>query len=182
MPELSFVLPHWVYWSGLLLFPLITLFIYRRSTVRSEVAPVSLPVSYFLLIAAGFIGIHRLYLKSRWSLAFIGIFIAILFVNVEVRDVRNEVSNANNSISIAEHRIKRAEKNVEKGRRGAEEKLEQAREKLADGQQQKALADENAAYWNTLSTALAGTMLALLILDLFLLPRAVRHRREAESR
>ncbi len=182
MPELSFVLPHWVYWSGLVLFPLITLFIYRRSAERSKIAQVSLPVSYFLLIVAGFIGIHRLYLKSRWSLAFIAVFVAILFVNVEVRDVRNEVSNANNSISIAEHRIKRAEKNVEKGRKGAEEKLAQARAKLEDGQQQKALADENAAYWANLSNGLAGGMLALLIYDFFILPRVVRRRREEESK
>lgn len=181
MPELSFVLPHWLYWSGLLLFPLITIFIYRRATERSEVASISLPVAYFLLIVSGFIGVHRLYLKSRWALAFIAVFIAILFVNVEVRDVRNEVSNANNSIAIAEHRIKRAEKNVTKGRRGAEEKLAQAKSNLAEGEQQLAIAREHDNTWTTASTALAGTMLVMLIIDLALLPKAVRRRRDEES-
>ena len=69
MPELSFVLPHWLYWSGLILFPLITLILYRRQSTRAEVAGLSLPLAYMLLVAGGFIGIHRSYLKSRWARA-----------------------------------------------------------------------------------------------------------------
>ena len=65
MPELSFVLPHWLYWSGLILFPLITLLLYRRSRQHPTSSGLSLPLAYGLLVVGGFIGIHRLYL-GKW--------------------------------------------------------------------------------------------------------------------
>ena len=41
---------------------------------------------------------HRLYLKSRWALAFALLFVAVLLVNVEARDSRNRLSAATNAV------------------------------------------------------------------------------------
>ncbi len=181
MPELSFVLPHWLYWSGLVLFPLITIILYRRTPEHTEKAPLSLPIAYLLLVVAGFIGIHRLYLKSSWALAFVVLFIGVLMVNVEVREVRNEVSSADNAIAIAEHRIKRAQKNLDKGRRNAQQKMEQAQQLLQDGLAEQKVALEHQQKWDRMSNTLAGLLLLLILLDFFLLPRLVRRGRASET-
>ena len=86
MPELSFVLPHWMYWSGLIVFPLLAMIFFRRKKSEEIPKPVSLSLAYFLLIVGGFIGVHRLYLKSLWSIVFIALFASVLFVKVEVRE------------------------------------------------------------------------------------------------
>ncbi len=98
MPELNFVLPHWVYWGGLILFPLCLLILYRYLKKKNTDSPiVSLPLAYFLLLTGGFIGMHRLYVKSRWALAFIALFVGILITNVQVRDARDTLSDVTNN-------------------------------------------------------------------------------------
>ena len=32
MPSLTFILPHWLYWSGLIVFPLIAAYLVRRAS------------------------------------------------------------------------------------------------------------------------------------------------------
>jgi TRAP-type mannitol/chloroaromatic compound transport system permease small subunit len=119
MPELDFVLPHWAYWGGLIAFPLLAWFLYRRSRRQPPAKPVSALIAYFFLLTGGFLGVHRLYLKSRWAAVFALVFVAILFVNVEARLAREEHSNAFNAVSLSESRLARAEK----GLRKAEERL-----------------------------------------------------------
>ncbi|MDJ0832792.1 MAG: TRAP transporter small permease subunit [Gammaproteobacteria bacterium] len=181
MPELSFVLPHWLYWSGLLLFPLITLLLYRRSRQHPTASTLSLPLAYVLLVVGGFLGIHRLYLKSRWALAFVLVFISVLMVNVEVRDMRNNLSQANNAVAIAEHKIKRAEKRVAKKRRNAEQKLEQARQSLVDAQAEQVVARGNQEHWEKISSGVGGLLLLLILADFLMLPQLVRRVGEAEQ-
>lgn len=60
MPELSFVLPHWLYWCGLILFPVTAMLLYRRTQGRPPAKPVSIALGYFLLLTGGFVGVHRL--------------------------------------------------------------------------------------------------------------------------
>ena len=115
MPEISFVLPHWFYWSGLIVFPLLAMLFFRRTKSRAATQPVSITLSYLLLITGGFIGVHRLYLKSFWALMFIALFSSVLFINVEVRNARDTLSGALNDIKITEIKIQRAERDVEKG-------------------------------------------------------------------
>lgn len=181
MPELNFVLPHWLYWSGLVLFPLITLLLYRRIKGKEAKPSLSLPLTYVLLLSGGFIGIHRLYLKSRWALVFVALFLSILLVNVEVRDSRNELSGANNEITVAEYKVERAEKALQKGKKNAQQRLEKAQQQLSEAQSKQVQASDNHARWNQISQALGGLVVLLLLADLVLLPKLVRRRNETEK-
>ena len=180
MPEVSFVLPHWLYWCGLIVFPLLAMLFHRRRERPEAQKPLSLSLGYFLLITGGFIGVHRMYLKSLWSLVFILIFSSILFVNLEVREARNELSGVHNQIRLAEFRQQRAERDVQRGRRGAETRLAQATEKLAGAREALGIAEEISEGWNNISRSLGGALLLLLLIDAMLLPRLVRRRNAVE--
>ena len=181
MPELSFVLPHWMYWSGLIVFPLFAMLFFRRKKSEEAPQPVSLTLAYFLLIVGGFIGVHRLYLKSLWSIVFIALFASVLFVNVEVREARDILSGAHNDIKLAEFKQQRAERDIQKGRSGAEDRLAQAKKKLTDAKAALVIEEENAARWNSISQALGGSLLLLLLIDAFLLPKLVKKRNLIEQ-
>jgi TRAP-type mannitol/chloroaromatic compound transport system permease small subunit len=175
MPELTFVLPHWLYWGGLVAFPLATYWIYHSTKRTQEETPrLSLPLAYFLLLVGGFLGVHRLFLKSRWALVFIALFVSILFVNVEVRQVRNEMSDAHNQVRLAEFKISRAEKAIAKGRRNAQEKLQAGNAAMAEAQAALARATEHHDFYNGIASALAASMLTLMLIDAALLPRLVQ--------
>jgi len=182
MPEISFVLPHWLYWSGLVVFPVLAMLFFRRAPSAAEsTQPVSLSLAYFLLITGGFIGVHRLYLKSFWALTFIALFSSVLFINVEVRDARNILSGAHNDINLAEFRIDRAQRNLEKQRRGAEEKLQQAEQRLAEVKALLQDAEASSDRWNGVARLFGAAMLLLMLIDAVLLPKLVRQRNHKEQ-
>ena len=176
MPEINFVLPHWLYWAGLIIFPLAAMIIFRRAVPDTAKKSVSLPLAYFLLLTGGFLGVHRLYLKSTWTLVFIALFSAVLAVNIEVRQARDEHSSADNIIKLSDLKIQRAEKAVEKGRRNAEEKLAKARQQLEEAKAGLAIAQENTDKWDNISNALGIIILLLLVFDAVSLPKLVRQR------
>lgn len=181
MPEISFVLPHWLYWSGLIVFPVLAMLFFRKSRSGELQQPVFLSLGYFLLITGGFIGVHRLYLKSFWALTFIALFSSVLFINVEVRDARDGLSGVHNEINLAEFRIERATRDVERGRRGAEEKLQKAEQRLLEARASQAEAQANSEYWTGFSRLLGGSMLLLLLVDAVMMPRLVRERNRFEK-
>jgi TM2 domain len=78
MPSLTFELPHWIYWSGLLLLPLVGILAVWRSQHHPPKA-ISLPVAYLLWLCSGFVGLHRFYVRSRLGLVYIPLFVAILW-------------------------------------------------------------------------------------------------------
>lgn len=195
MPELSFVLPHWLYWSGLILFPLAAWFLYRRSLRRPPGEPVSLGLGYFLLLTGGFLGVHRLYVKSRWAFAFVIIFVVILIINVETRMARETYSEASNAQHLVTSKISRAEKAIAKAEKSlaerdterrrqalerAQTRLKEARAGLAEKQQLLATAAEQSAWWNNLARLFGLLLLGGILLDAFLLPRLVRQCNEKE--
>ncbi len=181
MPELNFVLPHWLYWGGLVVFPLVAWWLYHaRAKHADETAPVSLAVAYFLLLVGGFMGVHRLYLKSRWAVVFMLLFLGILVTNVEVRQARNEISDAHNQVRLAEGKIRRAERAIAKGRRNAEQKMAKAQAAMAEARQAETVANAKGARIEMVSSTLGGLVLLLLAVDALLLPRLVREARARE--
>ena len=180
MPELSFVLPHWLYWSGLVLFPLLAMFLFRRAKNRQASQPLSLPLGYGLLVTGGFLGIHRLYVKSKWVLAFVVLFISILFVNIEVREARNEMSGASNKIMLAKYKVERSEKALKKGKRNAAQKLEKARLSLTEAEAGLIVSNDNQVFWDRVSQGLGAMVILLILVDAVLLPKLVRQRNETE--
>ncbi len=181
MPELSFVLPHWLYWGSLILFPLITLLLYRRVRGNNADAAASMSLAYILLLTGGFIGLHRLYLKSKWSVIFIVIFIGILMVNVELRETRNQRSLADNEVTVSEYKIQRFEKALAKGKSNAEQNLQQSRQRLDAALQQQVIANDKQLFWDRVSQGLGGLVLVLLLVDAVCLPKLVRGCNENEE-
>ena len=113
MPDLNFVLPHWLYWSVLVVFPLIAMVLARRQ-LKSGLRPsVSLPIGYLLLISAGFIGIHRFYVKNWRGVLFLPLFFGILLSNGEGRQAREDVSLADSDVAVAEFDVEMAAEDVE---------------------------------------------------------------------
>ena len=180
MPELTFVLPHWFYWIGLILFPIIAMLLFRRTKTRSNPPPVSLALGYFLLVCGGFLGVHRLYLKSFWAIVFISLFVSILVVNVEVRTSRDELSAAHNAIKIDEFKVERAEKAVREERRDAAQKLVDAKQDLDKARSELKAAEAVSDRWHRISRGLGFMVLLLLLIDAVLLPKLVRRRNATE--
>lgn len=181
MPELNFVLPHWVYWGGLIILPLLAFFIHRKTISKKPTQPVSIPLGYFLLVVGGFIGIHRMYLKSSWALIFIILFSSIQVINVEVREARNQLSSVKNEIKLAELKFQRAEKALRDGRRGAQKKVDKAKRQLSLAHLALTDANDNTNYWNNIALSLGSIILLLLIIDAYLLPKLVKQRNDIEK-
>ena len=104
MPSLPFVLPHWLYWGTLILFPLIAWYLVARQQRRGVPRGPSLFIAYLFWLTAGMLGLHRFYLKNAWGFLFIPVFLSILYVNDQIRDAREDVSSALRPRPIAAQR------------------------------------------------------------------------------
>ena len=126
MPSIGFVLPHWLYWSGILIFPLIAMYLSRQK--QPEPGSRSLGIAYFIWAVGGFFGFHRLYLKNRWGLLYWPLFAVILFASSMERQARVEFSDANGAIVAISSSSERTARTLEKARA----ELEEATRKLAE--------------------------------------------------
>jgi TRAP-type mannitol/chloroaromatic compound transport system permease small subunit len=128
MPQLDFTLPHWAYWLGLILFPIIAATLAKRPKPKER--KYSTVLGYFILITGGILGLHRLYLKSMLGLLYIPVFIVILFANSQGQDARSVTSDMSNLVRQAERTLDR-----EGGRvTSAEAELPGMRQKLAEAE------------------------------------------------
>ena len=64
MPSLNFVLPHWLYWGTLLLFPLLAMYLVARQRRHGAPREPILFNAYLFWMTSGFMGLHRLYLQE----------------------------------------------------------------------------------------------------------------------
>ncbi|MCH7540803.1 MAG: TRAP transporter small permease subunit [Proteobacteria bacterium] len=182
MPDIPFVLPHWMYWSGLLLFPLFAMYIVRRQAKAPPRAGVSLPVGYLLWLTGGFVGIHRFYLRSLWGVVYIPLFAAIIvFSNPAGRRALDTLSDARYDLLGAEFDVERFQKALVQGAEGAAAKLANAEQALAAVLEQMVAATAAVDQWQMVSGGFATAIAVLLLIDAVLLPRLVRRRAEAEA-
>ena len=92
----------------------------KRAKLDPEViAEAMQSIAYLLLLTSGFVGIHRLYLRSKLGFAYVPLFAAILFGNARSREARNFVSDLRNELAGADFLLERAQKAVDKGTDGA---------------------------------------------------------------
>jgi len=112
MPSIGFVLPHWLYWGGLVVFPLIAMYLSRQK--QPEPGSRSLGIAYFIWVVGGFFGFHRLYLKNRWGLLYWPLFGIILFASSMERGARVEFSDANGAIVAIASSTERTNRTIEK--------------------------------------------------------------------
>jgi TRAP-type mannitol/chloroaromatic compound transport system permease small subunit len=183
MPSLYFVLPHWLYWGTLIVFPLIAWYFVARQRRAGPSRRPSLFIAYLFWLCSGFLGLHRFYLKSAWGFVFIPVFLAILHVNVQIRDAREDVSRTRAALEAAHSELRRAQPasgvtiSPERAERLSKAEASEAAAKAEFAAMQSELdSRHHIARW------LALLLAAMLVVDAALLPVAVRRTaaREAE--
>ena len=169
MPDITFILPHWIYWGGVAAVPALLMLAARRIPPRGFAPGRSLRVAFFFWVVGGFMGLHRLYLKSWWAAAFIVLFVAVILCNHEARQARNAHSIVKNDAFNASYDLNRARDEGED-----EDKLAKLRADLESKETaEKTLAAEM-QNWNSASGIIAAVILILLLADAALMPRATR--------
>ena len=181
MPDLQFVLPHWLYWAGLIVFPLSAMALVKWQGARGPLTHVSLPIGYLLLVTAGFIGAHRFYVRDWRGVMFLPLLAAIIYANGEIRDARELRSIADSDVQVAQYDVEYGELDVADGREGAEVALVSAREGLVEAQESLAVAEAGMRLWSTAALYVAIAVALFLLLDAVLLPGMVRRCRAVEG-
>jgi TRAP-type mannitol/chloroaromatic compound transport system permease small subunit len=185
MPNLNFVLPHWLYWGTLIFFPLIAMYLVKRQRRLGEPRGASIFIAYLFWLCSGFMGLHRFYVKSMWGLSFIAILLVILQVNDVIRDRREDVSRTHAAYESSHVQTNRA-----KSRAGVTATPEMT-ERLQKAQSEEAKAKTEADFeagelrrWEGYARWLAILLAAMLVVDAILLPGLVRrtNAREAAGR
>ncbi len=174
MPNLTFVLPHWLYWSGLVIFPLVAMMLARRQRATAPPDEAMLSIAYLLLLTCGFVGIHRLYLRSKLGFAYVPLLVAILFGNARSREARNFVSDMRNELAGADFLLERGQKAIDRGTEGAADKLTDLQQALTAAQEAMTAAVAQFDQWGNFSLAFGVAILAFLLIDAFMLPRLTR--------
>ncbi|HVY58886.1 MAG TPA: TRAP transporter small permease subunit [Xanthobacteraceae bacterium] len=182
MPNLNFVLPHWLYWGTLLIFPLVAMYLVARQRRRGEPRGPSLFIAYLFWVCSGFMGLHRFYLRSLWGFAFIPVFLAILHTNDVIRDLREDVSRTHAAYESAEIQLNRAK--IAPGVAATPEMTARLRQAEAAEAAAKRDADDATGTmdrWQSYSRWLAILMAAMLVGDAILLPGLVRTAKVREA-
>lgn len=171
LPSLTFELPHVGYWVGLLLFPLIAMYLVRRERARADKPRVSLAVAYMLLITGGFGGLHRFYLRAgKMAFVLIALFVLVLYGNGQGKQARVGLSDAQNQFKIVDFDIDRYRKQIARGRDSLKPRLEAAEKKLVGLKTKLAAAQAVSDKWAKFSGFFAAIILILLIVDALTLP------------
>ncbi len=183
MPSLYFVLPHWLYWGTLIVFPVIAWALVVRQRRFGEPRGPSLFLAYLLWLCAGFLGLHRFYLKSRWGFLFIPVFLGILYVNTEIRDAREDVSRTRAALESAQIETRRAQPlpGTEVSPAAAE-RFTKAQAAENHARADYAAMEAELGTRRATSRWLALLLAAMLMVDAMLLPGAVRRVRDREAR
>jgi TRAP-type mannitol/chloroaromatic compound transport system permease small subunit len=182
MPHLNFVLPHWMYWGTLIVFPIIAMYLVKRQRQHGVPRGPSLFIAYLFLVCSGLMGLHRFYLRSMWGFAFIPVFLTILFVSDTIRDHREDVSRTHAAYEASLLETRRATLPPSVLMTPAmTERLQKAK---AEETKTKAAADvevKEMERWQSYSHWLAILIAAMLLVDAVLLPSLVRRAKEREA-
>ena len=75
MPSINFILPHWLYWGTIVVFPLIR---HGHGAAHANAGLLAARSAIMILVTGGLLGLHRLYLRNLWGLIYLPLFFAIL--------------------------------------------------------------------------------------------------------
>ena len=178
MPSFTFVLPHWVYWGLLLVFPIVAMAFIARHRRRGVPLEPQLFNAYLFWITGGFMGLHRLYLKSWLGLVYLPLFCVVLWCNGEVRDSREDISRTTAALEQSETAVKAAAP-IDAAAPTPEERkaLGDATQTVRTRQSEAAAAEAVRSHWRGIALAFAVGIAALMVIDALLLPSLVRRRR-----
>ncbi len=181
MPSLTFVLPHWLYWGGLIAFPLIAQYLVRRQRRDGVPRQASVFIAYLFWLCSGFLGIHRLYLRSNWGFVFIPVFLVIIYCNGQIREAREDVSRTRFEFENAELAIERARPPADETVTAeAKAALEAAEAEGVAAKPAYDSAQAELAEWRAVSRWSAILMAIMLLVDAALLPGVIRRVRAQE--
>ena len=181
MPALTFVLPHWLYWLGLLVFPLIAAYLVRRQLRKQPHARPSLFIAYLFWLCSGFLGIHRFYLRSALGFAFLPVFLFIIYCNTQIREVRDDTSRTFAAMEHAQVLADQAKPDSPTPEPEAVAQYEAAKGDLAKAQSEYAVAKGVTDHWVRLSRWAAILLAITLLADAVLMPRLVRKAGDLEA-
>ena len=181
MPSLTFVMPHWLYWAGLVVFPLLALYLVRRQ-LRHPLPPgPSLFIAYLFWLCSGFMGIHRFYLRSVLGFVFIPVFLAILYCNSQVREVRDDTSRTFAAMEQAQTAALYAKPRSQPPTPEEAANYAKAQADIKPREAEYAIAKAVTDHWISLARWSAILMAVLLLIDAILMPSLVRKRRALEA-
>jgi len=185
MPSLPFVLPHWLYWGTLAVFPLVAMYFVNRQRTQGEPRGPSLFIAYMFWLCSGFMGLHRFYLRNSWGFVFIPVFLLILHTTDVIRDRREDVSRTRAAVGAAQSLVEHAR--IPSGASAnpdMTDRLSKAQATETAAKADFATAQDNLERWRGYSRWLALLMAAMLVIDAVLLPWLVRtaNAREATER
>jgi TRAP-type mannitol/chloroaromatic compound transport system permease small subunit len=183
MPSLNFVLPLWVYWGGLAIFPLVAMSLVGRQRRHGSPHEPILFTAYLFWLTAGFAGIHRFYLKSWWGFAFVPFLLAVVYCNAQVREVRDDVSRTFAALERVQTDLREARRDLERAQPGATENavVAKAREEVTAREADYGAAEAVHNHWFGLARDAALVIALLLLIDAFLIPGLARGRRAREK-
>ena len=181
MPSLTFVMPHWLYWAGLLLFPLMALYLVRRQLRKPLPSGPSPFIAYLFWLTSGFLGIHRFYLRSAYGVVFIPVFLFILYCNAEVREVRDDTSRTFAALETAQRTAQITKPDTTNPSPEASAAHERAQADLKKVQAEYDTAKAVTDHWVSWGRYGAIVLAILLVVDAVLLPGLVRKRRAVEE-
>jgi TRAP-type mannitol/chloroaromatic compound transport system permease small subunit len=181
MPSLTFVMPHWLYWAGLGIFPLVAIYLVRRQIgIPARRAGPSLFIAYLFWLTSGFLGIHRFYLRSALGFVFIPVFLLILYCNAQVREVRDDTSRTFAALEQAQNEARIA-KPVPGATPEGSAQYEQAQAVVKQRQQEYDVAKAVTDSWYSRSRWSGIVLVILLLGDAIMMPSLVRRQREREA-
>ena len=182
VPSLTFELPHALYWGGLIVFPLIAMYLVQRARADQNRERISLPIAWLLWLWGGFAGMHRFYLRGyRTGFAYVAFFLLALYGNKQATAARNVASEAQNTVKDASFQVEHYTAQLARGRDSAAERLDQAKALLEKAQTDLVTSASELDRWQAFAGGFALIIVLMLIYDAFVLPRLKARAQAAEA-
>jgi TRAP-type mannitol/chloroaromatic compound transport system permease small subunit len=161
----------------LVLFPLMAAYLASRQLKNPPDGRPTFGIAYLFWLLAGYLGIHRFYLRSAWGFVFIPFFMGIVYCNTQVREVRDETSRTFAAMESAQTTLSQAQPSAG----GDAAAAEKAKADLAARQQEYAVAKAVTDSWISRTQWVAAVLGLMLLVDAALLPGLLRRRRALEQ-
>jgi TRAP-type mannitol/chloroaromatic compound transport system permease small subunit len=156
------------------------MYLVRRERGRKKRAGPSLFIAYLFWLTAGFLGIHRFYVRSAWGAVFIPVFLAIIYCNGDIRDAREDSSRTMAAVAAARVAVEQSRPAADAAA-DAQARFAAANETLKRSEKEYAVATAAAEKLHRIVTGIALVLALMLLVDAALLPGLVRRRAARES-
>ena len=153
----------------------------RRQLERPLRSGPSLFIAYLFWLTAGFLGIHRFYLRSALGVIFIPVFLFILYCNAEVREVRDDTSRTFAALEQAQHEVDIAKPGDAAPSPEAAARYQRAQADVSKARGEYDVAKGVTDAWLSRSRWGAIVLALLLLVDAVLLPGLVRKQTQREA-